>query len=133
MERACAGLSKADVDTTMAEVQANIEQVGPLRQGDGIKLPPHLAGAVIQVRATRTMTPQWLGRVLQCQVAQQEAALSRAQDGCPLDLGGVQSEVTPTQTGFAVTIQSRNADVAGEIVRRVNAFAAVECTTARAE
>jgi len=123
-DRACAGLPSAEVDRAVGEVLANVEGVESIHDGSNGKAPPHLVGAVVQVRATRGMTSQYLGRVLQCHAAQRRAASCDAERSCALSLEGAQREVTTTPTGFAVTLRSRDAGIAGEIERRARTLAA---------
>lgn len=122
-DHACAGLPRAEVDQAMGELLANVEGVESLHDSSNSKVPPHLVGAVVQVRATRGMTSEYLGRVLQCHAAQRRAVACGSERSCALALEGANREVTTTPTGFAVTLRSRNAEVAREIERRARALA----------
>jgi hypothetical protein len=122
IEHACAGLPDALVARTVADLRASVEGVEPLRDGS-TKLTPRLLGAVVQVRATPGMTAEWLERVLQCDAARQGPSASCTPEACPLAPAGASRNVTPTPTGFAIALRSRDLDVAHEIDRRARGFA----------
>jgi hypothetical protein len=103
-ERACDGLTDADVSEGVADLRAGVESVEPIIESRGPKAPPHLAGAVLSVRATPAMSAPRLGRVLSCHAVRRTLAAP------------VQFEVTPTSTGFAVVVRSRDADATNEII-----------------
>jgi len=124
VERACAGLAGAEVDRVIDDLRANVERVEPLRDSkDGPKAAPRLVGALIEVRATPGETEQWLGRVLQCDRARHAGP----EDGSLLSPSGAHAEVIPTPTGFAISVRSRDSEVAHEIERLARAF---PCTPA---
>jgi hypothetical protein len=119
-ERACAGLPAAVMDDAIAGLRANVESVEPLIESSNPKAPPHRAGAVVHVRATPGMTAQWLGRVLACSAVRQVTETER----WPPAFAGALREVTPTPTGFAITLRAREPDLAGEIERQARALVA---------
>jgi hypothetical protein len=111
----CAGLPDALMDRGVADLRANVEAVGPLREADGAKTLPRLVGATVQVRAAPGMTAPWLGRLLRCDTARHAAAA--------LVPDGASAEVTSTPVGFTVAVRSRDAALAREIDRRASLFA----------
>lgn len=114
IQRACTGLPDAVVDRSVVDLRTNVDGAAPLRDGGGKTLPT-LVGAVVQVRAAPGMTAQWLGRLLECDTARHATAA--------LVPAGARSEVTPTPTGFAVTVRSSDPGLAREIERRATLFA----------
>jgi hypothetical protein len=113
--RACAGLPDAVIDRGVADMRSNVDAAGPLRDGEGRKTLATLVGGVVQIHAAPGMTAQWLGRMLQCDTARHAAAA--------LVPAGAGFEVTPTPTGFSVSVRSSDPDLAREIERRAIFFA----------
>lgn len=127
-ERACAGLAGAEVDRVIDGLRANMERVEPLRDSiNGPKAAPRLVGALVAVRATPRETEQWLRRVLQCDSARHAGPA----DGSLLAPSGASAEVTSTPTGFAITIRSRDSEVAHQIERLARAFPRPPATLAQ--
>ncbi len=126
IQRACAGLADTMLDQGVAELRSNFDGSGPLREGAGTssKTLPRQVGAVVQIRAARGMTAQWLERMLQCDTARHgDAALIPA---------GASSEVVATPTGFVVSVRSEDADLVRAITQRAALFAhppAAACNT----
>jgi len=112
---ACAGVAEAGIHETVAELRAQTESVERLYEQVGPKTATRPVGALVRVRATRGMSPQWLGRALECN------ADGDARGSSPLALAGVRSEISPTSTGFNVEIRSNNPTVAAEVLRRASA------------
>ncbi len=113
--QACAGLPEAMMDRGVADLRANVDAVEPLREREGEKALPRLVGAAVGVRAAPGMTPQWLGRMLQCDTARHAAA--------SLVPSGARSVVTVTPVGFTVAVRSHDPELAREIHRRATLFA----------
>jgi hypothetical protein len=135
-ESACDGLTDAVVTRAIDELRANVEVVEPLREAEGPKAVPHTVGAVVRVHATPGMTAPWVGRVLRCDTARRPVEACAAAEACALTPPGASSSVTSTPTGFAISVRSRDRDVAHEIARRASGFARPawpsSLTTARA-
>src|SRR5262249_24318492 len=92
-QRVCAGLPDAVVDQGVAELRANVDGAGPLREGHA-RAPSRLVGAWVQVLAPPGMPPQGNGRIGQCD-AERHAATA-------LVPAGARIEVTSTATGFTI-------------------------------
>ena len=121
LARACTGLSDPDVANAMATVKGSVESVQS--KYETVFYPKgspaqRLAGAVIYVRASPGTTAQWLTRVLTCHELHHVPELCAAKDRCPLAVEGAQVSTTETSMGFAVAIESKDPDIAREIVRR---------------
>ena len=115
VQRACAGLPDAAIDRGVVDLRSNVAGAAPLRDGEGRKTLPTLVGAAVQVHAAPGMTAQWLGRMLQCDTARHA--------GAALVPAGARAEVTPTPTGFSVSMRSSDPELAREIGRRASLFA----------
>jgi hypothetical protein len=115
-QRACAGLPDAVVDQGIANLRANVDGAAPLHEVRA-KAPPKLVGASVQVLATPGMTPQWIGRIVQCDAERHTSAA--------LVPPGARVEVSPTATGFIIAARSSDHDLALEIERRVSLLAHV--------
>jgi hypothetical protein len=113
-QRACAGLSDDVVDRGLAELRANVERGGQIREQRSPKALPVLTGAVVEVSATPSMTAPWLGRLLWCDSARNGAAA--------LVPTGARSDVSPTTHGFAISVRASTSDLAREIDRRARLF-----------
>ncbi len=119
--RACTELSDAEAANAMATIKGSVESVQS--KYETVFYPKgspaqRLGGAVIYVRATPGTTAQWLTRVLTCHELRHVPALCAAKDRCPLAVEGAQVSTTETSMGFAVAIESKDPDIAQEIVRR---------------
>lgn len=108
-------------DVSVREAFSNVESVETLREGGTAKFPPHPAGAIVHVGATRGMTAQWLSRAIACHVASDDVTPC-SDAGCPLALARIRSEVTPTGTGFDVVLRPRDPADARELELRARAL-----------
>jgi hypothetical protein len=126
--RACVGLADADRDMSPFAHREDIASVQELvvRSGGGKASSLRTKGAVVVIRAVPGLTPQWLQRVIDCHLAR-NAALGHdvpEMPYCPLVPNGITASVTPTDTGFAVAIQSEDPTVGQEILRRAQGLGA---------
>jgi hypothetical protein len=123
--RACVGVPAADRDESPFDHREDIERVEPFYVSDGGKLQHRrLEGAVVTFRAMSGMSAPWLQRVVDCHLAR-NAALGHdvpEMAYCPLVPKGVSGTVTPTPTGFAVTVRSDDGAVADEVWRRAQSL-----------
>jgi hypothetical protein len=122
---ACAGLSEQDRDMSPFAHREDIAGVEELKSPPPYtKAPAVLGGAVISFRAVPGMTAQWLKRVIDCHIARSAALGHNVPEMpyCPLVPKDVTATVTATDKGFAVALESKDADVAREILKRANAL-----------
>lgn len=122
--RSCAGLAADDRGTSPFQRREDIVAVVPLRlnqfDGRGKLGPEKPVGVVVTFWAVPGMSVEWLQRIIECHLAR-NAALGHAvpeMPNCPLVPGGVEARVSSAGNGFAVSISSRNATIAREILSR---------------
>jgi hypothetical protein len=120
--RACAGISEADRDRSPFAHKQDILMVEPVTRQEhaGKVVYKKPAGARITFRAVPGMTAEWLQQAVSCHIAR-NAVLGHDRPEmayCPLDLKGVQAQVSSTGTGFAVDITADRENVATEINHR---------------
>jgi hypothetical protein len=121
--RACVGLADADRDMSPFAHREDVASVQPLTVKSAVGKfgsSTRTMGAVVILRAVPGLTAQWLQRVVDCHVARNGALGHDAAEmpDCPLVPNGITANVTPTETGFAVAIQSDDPAVAQEVLRR---------------
>lgn len=132
--RACTWVSPHDRDRSPFDHREDIASVSPLMvdepdpDGDdiGVVEGERLAGAVVTFRALPGMTEQWLRRIVECHLAR-NAALGHdvpEMPYCPLVPRNVTAHVSSTASGFAVELQSGDAETAREVLRRAQALVA---------
>jgi hypothetical protein len=123
--RACVGIPAADRDESPFDHREDVERVEPFYVSEGGKLQHRrLGGAVVTFRAMSGMSAPWLQRVVDCHLAR-NAALGHdvpEMAYCPLVPKGVTGTVTPTPTGFAVTVRSDDGAVAEDVWRRAQSL-----------
>jgi hypothetical protein len=125
--RACVGLADADRDMSPFAHREDIASVQELVTRTGGKSPSsRQTGAVVVIRAVPGLTAQWLQRVVDCHLARNAAVGHDLAEMpyCPLVPNGVTATVAPTDTGFAVSVQSEDPTVAREILRRAQGLVA---------
>jgi len=86
----------------------------------------HLRGAKVLLTPEPGTSHRGLGRTLQCRIMRRMERATTPTDADPLAVGHVQVEVTETDAGFMVLIQSPYAYEALEILRRANSLLAKE-------
>jgi hypothetical protein len=79
-------------------------------------------GVRVYLLAEPGLTQEWLGRVVACHMAHLAVTGQQAMRS-PLAVPGSSVSVSPTGTGFEVTVMSRNTDVARAIVEKGVALA----------
>jgi hypothetical protein len=127
--RACAGLADADRDMSPFEHREDIASVQDLTiKSGGGKTGGRIrtVGAVIVLRAVPGLTSQWLQRTINCHLARNAALGHEVPEmpSCPLVPNGVSASVAPTETGFAVAVQSEDDVVVQEVLRRARSLVA---------
>ncbi len=120
--RACVGLSEQDREMSPFEHKDDIAAVEPLQvtNNNARVGGARTVGATVTFRAVPGMTAEWLQRVVDCHAAR-NAAIGHVvpeMPTCPLVPNGVSAKVTSTGAGFAVAIQSDDADTSREVLRR---------------
>jgi hypothetical protein len=116
---ACTGISGAEVQRAVETIRPDIDAVGPktVPRYAGKTAPwPQLVGAIIYVRAMPGITEEYMTRLLQCHAL--APAPCSAKGRCPFALHGIHVSTMPLPTGFAVSIESQDPDIADEILRR---------------
>jgi hypothetical protein len=126
--RACIGLTDADRDMSPFAHREDIASVQELvtKSTGGKSQFSRKTGALVVIRAVPGLTQQWLQRVIDCHLAR-NAALGHdlaEMPHCPLVPNGVTASVAPTETGFAVSVQSDDPVVAQEILQRAQSLVA---------
>lgn len=125
--RACAGISPENRDISPFYHREDIVRVERLTTPTSVPTttnPPTLRGAIVTFRAVPGLTAEWLQRTINCHLARNAAMGYDASDMpyCPLMLKGVSATVTSTGDGLAVSVSSKDATVAAEILRRAQAL-----------
>jgi hypothetical protein len=127
--QACAGIDEADSDVSPFYHREDIASVSAIEHGVGSEgkrgdaKAGALAGGRAVFRAVPGLTAEWLQRQVDCHRAR-AAAMGFNMSGmeyCPLMLKDVAAKVTSTGDGFAVDVTSSDAEVAKEVVRRMQA------------
>jgi len=77
-----------------------------------------LEGAVVKVRPAPGVTREWLQRTVEDHMGRMMAG--PPMNDCPLSVTGAAADVSSTGDGFAITIHSKDKDVAQEILRRAD-------------
>ncbi|MET0592075.1 MAG: hypothetical protein ABW133_05210 [Polyangiaceae bacterium] len=116
---ACAGISDEHAASAVAALRRDVDSVRIARERTNTK--PFLertVGADVHVRATSGLTAQWLTRLLQCHALRDESGAACGSAPCPLAAGRIAIDVSPTGSGFFISIRSTDVDVAREIARR---------------
>jgi len=80
----------------------------------------HLRGAKVLLTPEPGTSHYGLGRTLQCRIMRRMQRATKPSDADPLAVGHVQVEVSETDAGFMVQIQSPYTHEAHEILRRAN-------------
>ena len=108
--RACAGLSEHDRDVSPFAHRSDIVRVTQMPKG-----------AIVVFRKVPTMTADGLQRVVDCHLARNDALAHNVpwMLYCPLVPRDVAAKVTDIPDGFAVTIETPDADAAREVKYRV--------------
>ncbi len=110
----CAGVSDADVASTLQILRANVESIHAKNVTDfeskGVPAQK-LLGAVVEVRATPGMSGPWLTRVLRC-----DASRTLVSEGADV-------EARENGASFTIAIESRDPAVAHEILSRAEQLA----------
>jgi hypothetical protein len=120
--RACAGLPAHDRDISPFAHRTDITRSHSILSEDGTRY----LGADVDFRARPGMTAGYLQRVVDCQLARDEAVDHDVPEMsyCPLVPKGAWAKVTAIADGLEVTIQSPDEDGATEIARRARALVA---------
>ena len=119
--QACAGVPDSDRDTSPFSHREDIANVQPAyAHVSGKQAGDHLSGAIVSFRAVPGMTAEWLQRVVDCHLARNNVLGNTMPEMsfCPLVPKGVSAKVSSTGDGFAVTIESPDANTAQEVLRR---------------
>ena len=110
----CAGISDADVASTLQTLRANVESVRAKNVTDfeSKGMPAQkLLGALVEVRATPGMSGPWLTRVLQC-----DASRTLVTEGAKVD-------AREEGASFTIAIESRDPVVARKILSQAEQLA----------
>ena len=91
----------------------------------------HLRGAKVILTPEPGTSHRGLGHTLQCRIMRRLQRATTPTDADPLAVGHVQVEVSETDVGFMVLIQSPYAHEAREILRRANNLLAKEAEQSR--
>lgn len=118
-QSACVGISDEDRDMSPFAHRADIVSVSAFNRDEthGKLQQERLAGATVVFRAVPGLTQQWLQRVVDCHAAR-NAVIGDSMPSCPLAVKGAIASVRALPDGFAVDVQSRDADVAKVILER---------------
>lgn len=115
--RACAGVASEDRDLSPFFHREYIVRVEPLRE-------PATVGARVVFRPTEGMTPEYLQRLIDCQIARNAAlgdeALGLEDD--PLGLPQVKAQALRVWDGIAIEVRSAKPETALRILARANAL-----------
>jgi hypothetical protein len=97
--------------------------VEPLQGRPNTKAAQRPVGVAVYLRATPGMTEQWIGRVIECHLAHRAVVGTRvAEQACPLATEEAQIDVSSTDTGFRVSITSKDVTVARSLIDRCHAL-----------
>jgi hypothetical protein len=111
--RACSGLSAADLaDSPFAH------------RDDILNVSPSPRGAIVVFRRVPTLTEEHLQKIVDCHIARNDALGHDVPEMsyCPLVPRDVSAKVTSLESGFAVTIESTDAQAAREVRSRAEAL-----------
>jgi hypothetical protein len=97
-----------------------IASVAPYQvtDSDGKHSRTRLEGAVVTVRPAPGVTREWLQRTIEDHMGRMAA--TAPMNDCPLSVAGAAADVSSTGDGFAITIRSKDANAAQEILRRAS-------------
>jgi hypothetical protein len=113
---ACAGVPRSEQASSMRSlvvlsVEPLYESIFPSK---GSRI---LSGATVRVAAEPGLTEQWLGRVMECHMAQHRVLGELKEEGCPLaTIGAV--EVVGAPGSFLVRIRANDRDAAAQVLQR---------------
>jgi len=94
-----------------------ITGVEALQERPNTKAAPRPVGVAGYLRATPGMTEQWIGRVIECHLAHRAVVGTRvAEQACPLSAEEARIDVSSTDTGFRVSITSKDVTVARSLI-----------------
>lgn len=119
-QAACTDVPDSDRDLGVFARRDRIVSVDEVRESVFPKplAPKQLRGIVVSIRATPGVTEQWIGRVIQCQVAHYAViGTSAVPPASPLLTNGVQISVSSTPAGFRVSITSPDIDIARQLLQ----------------
>lgn len=123
--QACVGIDEENREISPFARSEDIVSVSETerveQQGKTTREMPSGGRAVF--RAVPGLTAEWLQRLVDCHRAR-AAAMGFTMQGmeyCPLMLKDVTAKVTSTGDGFAVDVTSNDPEVAGEVLRRMQA------------
>lgn len=123
--RACVGIEEIDRDESPFVHRADILAVADLNERSGKQQVLRQKGVRITLRGVPGLTAQWLQRLIDCRIAE-NAALGYDVPEFPHDplaIPGVETQVRPVRTGFAVDITHETPARAREIQERAQALA----------
>jgi hypothetical protein len=98
-----------------------IDRVEPETRAVSQKELPVLVGARLYVRPIEQLTSEWLTRVLRCHLTGRMPCTSSA--SCPLEVPGVDVDVSPAGSAFVVMVTSTDRASAREVLQRAKALA----------
>ena len=113
---ACEGVPEDESRAGLFKYQSAVERVDPLFADSNGKVPPNIAGARIYLHAVPGLTPEWLGRVLECHLSHPVPCPSN--EACPLEVGPMRLDVRSTGNGYVVNAQAKGPESAAEVLRR---------------
>lgn len=122
-QAACAEVSDADRDQGPFARRDRIMDVELLRDRPYPKEMLQPAGVAIYLRASAGLTEQWLGHVLECQIAH-HAVVGDHMVGrpSPLLVDDARVSLSSTIDGFRIAITARDVTTAREIIERAQAL-----------
>ena len=129
--QSCAGIADADRDMSPFDHREDIVDAKPYNAptpaaATAKQQSMKLHGAVVNFRAVKGMTSEWLQRVVDCHVAR-NASMGfdmPEMSYCPLGIKGVRAKVTSIGNGFSITVESDDPAAAQEVLKRAQVLAA---------
>jgi len=124
LERSSCGPDVDDARLIPVVTGNAVDSVEPLYAGSDTRL----SGAVIRIRASQGVTPEWLDRALECHGAKRvlrhtpNETLANDPFWLPGRMVDIQTE--PAQDSFKVAVRGESTDDAQEILIRANAYLA---------
>jgi len=125
MERSACGPDVDDTRLVPVVTGSAVDSVEPLYAGAP---ETRLYGAVIHIRASQGVTPEWLGRALECHGAKRllrhtpEETIANDPFWLPGRMVDIRTE--PAQDSYKVAVRGESTDDAQEILIRANAYLA---------
>jgi hypothetical protein len=118
-QAACLGVPDADRDSGPFARRDQIAGVQVLRDRLFPKAPEQPVGVAVYLRAAPGMSEEWIGRVIECNLAHQAVVGARtAEQTCPLTVDNSRIELSSTRDGYRVAITSKDGAVARSLIER---------------